>query len=460
MAYDYDVLVLGAGPGGYIAAIRCAQYGLKTALVEERHLGGTCLNQGCIPTKALLQGAEAYQAVRSASLYGIQVGDATLDYAKLAAFKDHRVNTLRRNIETLEKRHGVEILRGFGQLQDQHTVRVGEEKVTADKLILATGSKPVIPSIEGVHGANVMTSDGLLAMTALPESAVIVGGGVIGVEFATLLSALGSRVTVVEMLPTLLSGIDTFLRAGLEKALEHSGVAVHTAARMLSIGEGEGILESAGERQTVTGEVFLICVGRLPRTDGIGLEAAGVLTERGAIRVDSRMQTNVEGIYAVGDMTGGHQLAHAASAQGLVAAAGCAGLQDFSCVGPVPSCIYTSPEAAFVGLSEKEARERGHSVRVGAFPVSGNGRSTLMGETQGFARIVTDQATGEILGAQILAPRATDMIAEIVAVMRCEGTLAELASTIHPHPTVSEILMEAAHDALGLCCHALPRKKT
>ncbi len=456
MARDFDAIVLGGGPGGYVAAIRCAQYGLKTALVEEGELGGTCLNLGCIPTKALLQGAEVFQTVKRASLYGVTAGEAALDYRQLSAFKDKTVATLRRRIETLEKRHGVEIIRETGRLADRHTLLAKDRKLTAEKIILATGSKPSLPPVEGIRGENVLTSDGMLALQTLPESVVIVGGGVIGVEFATLLSALGCEVTVLEMLPAILPGVDPLIRASLEAVLKGGGVKVHTGAKLLSINRTGGVYETRGERKTVIGEKFLICAGRVPRTEGLGLEAAGVSLHRGYVRVDARMQTSADSIYAAGDITGGPQYAHAASAQGLAAAAGCAGRKERYGASPVPACIYTSPEIAYVGMTEETALEAGRSVSVGTFPVSGNGRSAVMDEAQGFVRIVTDRTTGEILGAQMMAPRATDMIAEIAAVMRCEGTVSELASTIHPHPTVSEMIMEAAHDAEGLCCHSFP----
>ena len=460
MKRDYDVIVLGGGPGGYMAAIRCAQYGLKTALIEERELGGTCLNRGCIPTKALIQGAEVYQTVKEASMYGVQVGEPTLDYLKLTAFKDRKVASLRRGIESLERKHGVQVIKGHGQLADRNTLSVDGSAMTADRIILATGSIPASPPIEGIGGDNVLTSDGILALTELPESVVIVGGGVIGVEFAGMLSSLSCRVNIIEMLPDILPGVDTLIREELKTVLKAAGIVIHTNAKLLSIHGNKGIFETKGKKESVSGEKFLICVGRRPNTEDIGLEATGIAIEKGYIKVNPRMQTSVENIFAVGDIIGGPQYAHAASAQGLAAAAACAGREDDPYgASPVPGCIYTNPEIAFVGLTQEEAVKAGHSVKVGSFPVSANGRSSLMNESQGFARIVTDEETGEILGAQIMSPRATDLIGEITAVMRCEGTIAELASTIHPHPTVSEIIMESAQDVLGLCCHANPAGK-
>ena len=457
MPYDYDVAVLGAGPGGYEAAIRCAQYGLKTALVEAREVGGTCLNRGCIPTKALLHGAEVYETVSDAALFGVNAGAPTVDYAALAAFKDKQVQKLRKGIETLEKAHGVTLVRGFGRLQDAHTIATDDARLTADKLILATGSAPAKPQIEGIEGENVMTSDEVLAMTTLPKSVVIIGGGVIGIEFATLLSTLGSAVTVLEMLPGILPGVDERITTLLKATLKKKGVTILTGAKVLSIAADATVrYELAGETKRAEAEKCVVCVGRRPMTKDIGLEAAGVKTERGFVTVDDQLRTSIDHIYAIGDITGKIQLAHVASAQGLVAAANCAGKGERMRYDVVSACIYPHPEIAYVGLSEAAAKEKGHAVKVGAFSVAGNGRSAVMNESTGLCRIVTDEKTGEVLGAQIMAPRATDMIAEVAAVMRCEGTIEELAATIHPHPTVSEIIMEAAHDAEGLCCHAAP----
>lgn len=457
MEYAYDVAVLGGGPGGYEAAIRCAQYGLKTALVEARELGGTCLNRGCIPTKALLHGAEVWETVGDARVLGIRTEGRALDYAALAAFKERQVSLLRRGVESLEKAHGVEVVAGFGRLENANTLEVEGRRLTARRVILATGSQPALPPIPGAQDA--LTSDGVLSLTALPASLVIVGGGVIGMEFATLFSSLGVKVTVLEMLPDILPGVDARLSALLRRSLKRRRVDIINSARVTEIGSTVRY-EVDGEQRTVQAERCAVCTGRRPQTQGIGLEAVGVRTQRGYVCVNDRMETSVPGIYAVGDITGGPQLAHAASAQGLVAAANCAGLERSMQGRAVPACVYTRPEIACVGLDEQTARAQGRQVRTGVFDVAGNGRCAVMNERLGLCVVVADAQSDELLGAQIMAPRATDLIAEVAAVMRLHGTAEDLANTIHPHPTVSEIVMEAAHDVSGLCCHALPRKQS
>ncbi len=457
MEYAYDVAVLGGGPGGYEAAIRCAQYGLKTALVEARELGGTCLNRGCIPTKALLHGAEVWETVGDARALGIRTEGRALDYAALAAFKERQVSLLRRGVESLEKAHGVEVVAGFGRLENANTLEVEGRRLTARRVILATGSQPALPPIPGAQDA--LTSDGVLSLTALPASLVIVGGGVIGMEFATLFSSLGVKVTVLEMLPDILPGVDARLSALLRRSLKRRRVDIINNARVTEIGSTVRY-EVDGEPRTVQAERCAVCTGRRPQTQGIGLEAVGVRTQRGYVCVNDRMETSVPGIYAVGDITGGPQLAHAASAQGLVAAANCAGLERSMQGRAVPACVYTRPEIACVGLDEQTARAQGRQVRTGVFDVAGNGRCAVMNERLGLCVVVADAQSDELLGAQIMAPRATDLIAEMAAVMRLHGTAEDLANTIHPHPTVSEIVMEAAHDVSGLCCHALPRKQS
>lgn len=457
MEYAYDVAVLGGGPGGYEAAIRCAQYGLKTALVEARELGGTCLNRGCIPTKALLHGAEVWETVGDARALGIRTEGRALDYAALAAFKERQVSLLRRGVESLEKAHGVEVVAGFGRLENANTLEVEGRRLTARRVILATGSQPALPPIPGAQDA--LTSDGVLSLTALPASLVIVGGGVIGMEFATLFSSLGVKVTVLEMLPDILPGVDARLSALLRRSLKRRRVDIINNARVTEIGSTVRY-EVDGEPRTVQAERCAVCTGRRPQTQGIGLEAVGVRTQRGYVCVNDRMETSVPGIYAVGDITGGPQLAHAASAQGLVAAANCAGLERSMQGRAVPACVYTRPEIACVGLDEQTARAQGRQVRTGVFDAAGNGRCAVMNERLGLCVVVADAQSDELLGAQIMAPRATDLIAEVAAVMRLHGTAEDLANTIHPHPTVSEIVMEAAHDVSGLCCHALPRKQS
>ncbi len=457
--YDYQVAVLGGGPGGYVAAIRAAQYGRKTALIESGELGGTCLNRGCIPTKALLHGAHTYQEMLHAERFGISAKALSLDYQKLAAHKDEVVKKLVRGIAALEKAHGVEVIKGFGTLADAHTILVEGRAVRAEQIILATGCTPSMPPIPGIE--NAINSDAVLQMEACPEDMIIIGGGVIGIEFASLFSALGKRVTILEALPDILSGMDAEITAQLKRKLKKDGVKIMTGARVSRIEKDDGVYVtySIGDRQEKAGAACcIVCTGRKPMTQNIGLEKLGVAMERGYVTVDARMRTSIPHIYAIGDITGKAQLAHVASAQAMVAAAACAGKDGRMRYDVIPACVYTNPEIAQVGLTEKQALEQGKNVVCGRFDVAGNGRSMACGESVGFVKLVADRSTGEIYGAQLFAPRATDMLAEICAVMRSEGTIDELADTIHPHPTFSEMLMEAAHDAQGHCCHRQPRK--
>ena len=458
MSYQFDVAVLGGGPGGYECAIRCAQLGLKTALVEARELGGTCLNRGCIPTKALLHGAEVYAEAKAGSAFGLILDGLTLKYDKLAAYKDEKVKKLVSGIEALEKAHGVEVVRGFGKLTGPHAMDVAGRSITYDKLILATGSEPARPPVKGMETA--FTSDDVLAATQIPSGAIIIGGGVIGMEFATLFASLGKKVTIIEMMPEILPGCIPEITSKLKALMKKKGVEFILGAKVVEVIKGRTVrFEKDGKQDERTSSTVIVCAGRRPMTRDCGLETIGLETDRrGFIEVDDHLRTAVEGVYAIGDITGKIQLAHVASAQGMVAAANCAGQDKTMRYDRVPACIYTSPEIAWVGLSEEAAKAQGYEVNVGNFNVAANGRSMVMNESTGLIKLISDKATGKVLGCQLMAPRATDMIAEIAAVLEYEGTVERLASVIHPHPTVSEIVKEAAHDAEGLCVNAMPRK--
>ena len=450
----FNVAVVGGGPGGYVAAIRAARLGKTVALVEKRDLGGTCLNRGCIPTKALLHSAEVYQDMKEASTLGIRVGELSYDYRQIAARRDAVVKKLRTGVAGLLKGNHITVFQAEGKIADAHTLLLGPETITADTIILAMGSYPAALPIPGIDTAK--NSDDVLAMADLPKSAVIIGGGVIGVEFATMMSALDVQVTIVEMAPQILPGTDAEIAMAMRKRLEKQHVTIHTGAKVLAVENGTACLfELDGNPQRAQGEMVIVAVGRKPATAGMGLEALGLTLERGFITVDDEMRTSIPGVFAIGDCTSKMQLAHVASAQGLVAAHNACGEHRKMRYDIVPSCIYTNPEIASVGLTQAQAEAAGRAVKMGSFPVAANGRSMIMNVGDGVAKIVTDSHTGEVLGAQIMAPRATDMIAEIAAVMRSEGTIEELADTIHPHPTVSEIIMEAAHDVHHQSCHKL-----
>jgi dihydrolipoamide dehydrogenase len=448
----FDIAVLGGGPGGYVAAICAAKLGKTVALVEKAELGGTCLNWGCIPTKALLHSADLYQEIKEAASMGIHVEKLAFDYAQIAQRKDRIVKKLRMGIAGLLKGNRVTVFRGEGVLLEAHTLRVGEETIQAGRVILATGSCPAALPIPGIETAK--NSDDVLALTALPGSAVIIGGGVIGVEFATMLSSLEVKVTIVEMAAQILPGTEEEIAATMRRILEKKGVTIFTNAKVLAVESGTACLfELDGNERRAQGEMVVVAVGRKPATANIGLEACGIAMERGFVTVDEGMRTSAKDVYAIGDITGKMQLAHVASAQGVVAAHNACGGQRRMRYDIVPACIYTTPEIASVGLTQAQAQARGISVKAGSFPVAANGRSAIMNCAEGVTKIVTDARTGEVLGAQLMAPRATDMVAEIAAVMRAEGTVEELSDTIHPHPTVSEMIMEAAHDVHGQSCH-------
>lgn len=458
--YSFDVAVLGAGPGGYIAAIRSAQYGKKVVLIESRELGGTCLNRGCIPTKAFLHSAEIYESARNSENFGVTSGEIGYDFVKVAAYKDGIVNKLRTGIAGLEKAHGVKVINGFGRIQDAHTIDVEGEKITFDKLIIATGSTPALPPIPGIDCNNVLTSDEVLGLTSLPDSFVIIGGGVIGIEFATVLSTFGKPVTIIEMMPSILPGADADIVRVLSRVLKKKGVSIINNARVTRISEADTVsvaYELNGEIKTAEGACCIVCVGRRPMTSDIGLESLGIEMNRSFIKIDEHCRTSVDNIYAIGDVTGKIQLAHVASAQGMVAAAnacGYTGAMDYSVV---PSCIYTSPEIAFVGISEDKAKALGIKYKVGSYNIAGNGKAMVMGEAVGTVKLIGDE-NGKLIGAQLLCPRATDMISELTALIRLGASIEDVADTIHPHPTVSEAVMEAAHDYEGMCCHGLPKK--
>lgn len=452
----YEVAVIGGGPGGYIAAIRSAQLGKKTVLIEKQDLGGTCLNRGCIPTKALLHCSEAFRELGSAKALGITVGEYSFQYKKIAKHKNKVVKRLRSGVENLLAGHGADVVRAEAVLTGPHTVKAGEETFEADQIILATGSIPSNVPIPGADKPGVMDSNGVLALEECPESVVIIGGGVIGAEFATLFSDLGKPVTILEMLPSILYGNDEDVCASITSLLTEKGVTIHTGAKVLEIQDGlTCVFEKDGETMTAKGQLVILATGRKPNTAGLGLEAAGVKAERGFIPVDDEMRTAVPHIYAIGDITGKPPLAHVATAQGVVAAHNAAGEHRSMDYAAVPSCVYSAPEIAAVGLTEKQAKEAGYKVRTGRFNVSGNGRALALNSTDGFAKLVEDADTGKLLGCHIVGPHASEMICEAVLAIRQGITVEQLGGTLHTHPSVSEILMEAAHDVEGLCCHKL-----
>ncbi|WP_418725022.1 dihydrolipoyl dehydrogenase [Dysosmobacter sp.] len=461
----FDAVVVGGGPGGYECAIRLSQNGLKTALVEEAELGGTCLNRGCIPTKTLLHSADIYHDAKNGAPFGVNAGALTFDYAKIIERKNAVAKQLSNGVAFLEKNHGVTVFASHATLADRNTVELANgETLQCDHLIVATGSSPARIPISGVDLPGVVDSTGLLNMTTCPKHIIIVGGGVIGVEFATFFYRLGVPVTIVEMLDRVLGPLDKDITDFVEAELKRCGVELVLGVRVESIEAGLKVNYAAvkdGAKGSVEGDVVLMAGGRAPNTKGIGLEKLGVRMDRkGFVEIDGLCRTNVPGVYAIGDVNGKMQLAHVASAQGLLVADHIAGKPCKQLnYNRIPSCVYCNPETAMVGLTEEQARATGREIGIGTFNLSGNGKALTMGENKGLVKFVYDKATDEILGFHVIGPRATDLAAEVAAVMECEGTVAEIGRTVHPHPTVSEVVMEAAHVCHGSCVNApKPRK--
>ncbi len=459
---DYDVVIIGAGPGGYVAAIRAAQLGMKTVVVERDELGGICLNWGCIPTKSLLRNAEVLGLFRRAEEFGIHVDGLTHDFGA-AIDRSRKVATrLTRGVTYLFRKNGVEhivgegVLRGPGQVEVKGTGQV----IEASSVIVATGARPrTLPNLP-VDGRLVMTSREALERKDLPESVVIVGGGAIGCEFAYLYNAYGVRVTVIELLPRLLPLEDPEVSQQLERAFRVQGITVLTGTKIVGYEASNGAdgiavnLETPSGNESLTAAAALEAVGIQGNTEDIGLEAAGVATERGFIVIDEGMRTNVPSIFAIGDVTGKLPLAHVASAQGVAVVEALAGLDTAPLdYGIVPRAVYCQPQVASWGLSEEAAREAGHEIQVGRFPFTANGKALGLGEPQGSVKLVVDARYGAILGAHLIGPDVTELLAELSMTRALEGTADELGAMVHAHPSLSEALKEAALAARGQPIH-------
>ena len=460
-----DVVIIGGGPAGYVAAIRASQLHGKVILVEKGSLGGTCLNRGCIPTKALLHSVEILESARRGKDYGINVRDLIIDFIKMMSHKDAVVNTLVTGVQYLMRSNAIEVIKGTGKVISPTEVEVDsnqQEVVTASKIILTPGSIPSVVPIPGVDGAGVITSDDALQLSEIPQSLLVIGGGAIGVEFATIFAKLGTEVTIVEMLPQIIPTEDHKLAMALQSALEKGGIKIFTSAQVSRIeddSEGDkliSVVTGEGERK-LTAELVLVAVGRKPNIEGLGLERVGIKTEQGSIVVNERMETNIPGIYAAGDAIGGILLAHVASAEGEVAVENALGRDSVMDYRVVPRCIYTMPEVAAVGLTESQAREKGLNLKIGNFPFTANPRALILGQPDGFVKILSDAKSGEIFGVHIFGHQATELIPEAALAIKMEATVSEISSTIHAHPTLSEAIKETALDADGMAIH-MPRK--
>lgn len=467
MGQHYDVMVIGAGPGGYVAAIRAAKLGLHVAVVEEDRAGGTCLNRGCIPAKAMIHAAETYRSAREADQFGVETGRVSFDYGKILAYKEETTDALVQGVEQLLAGNGVDRLAGKGTLLAGKKVRVTteekEEVYAADHIILATGSKPLLLPIPGMDLPGVLTSDGLFRLQECPESLAIIGGGVISVEFATAFAGLGTKVTILEALPRLVPNLDKEISQNLKMILKKRGVDIHTSASVQEVAEEDGryVLRftEKEKEQEVSARYVLCAVGRVPNTDGLFAEDALPDMERGRVLVDEKFETSIPGVYAIGDLIFGMQLAHTASAQGTVVAEHLAGKSASVDLSVVPSCVYTDPEIASVGLTEEDAKEQGIPVRVGKFIMSANGKSLISKEERGFVKILAAEESGVILGAQMMCARATDMIGELATAVANGLTAKQLLRGMRAHPTYNEGVGEALEELEGGAIHVMPRRK-
>jgi len=458
--YDFDVAVVGGGPGGYPAAIRAAQLGARACVIEKGHLGGVCTNAGCIPTKVLVHAARLLTGMQNAGQMGVRADGVSLDFAKVAKHRDKVVSRLRDGVRMLLEANKVALIRAEATFKDAHVLQVksadGEDEVSASRIFVATGSQPVeLPAMK-FDGETVLSSTEVVNLDELPQSIVIVGGGYIGCEFASCLAAFGVEITIVEALDRLLPLLDEDCARAVTKGLKGRGVVVRTSAKVETCKvRKDSVVVRLSDGSEIEAQKALVCVGRKACTAGLNLEAAGLEAEKdGSLSVNEHMQTARPHIYAIGDVTGRNLLAHVASRQAVVAAAHATGTitaaMDYRVV---PACVFTNPEVATVGLTEQEAEERFGQVVVRKFPFRALGKAHIEGDTGGFVKMVAAREGGEVLGVHIAGPDASSLIAEAALGMQLEATAAELAETIHAHPTMPEALKEAAEGILDLPIH-------
>jgi dihydrolipoamide dehydrogenase len=455
---QFDVTVIGTGPGGYVAAIRAAQLGMKVAVVERDKLGGICLNWGCIPSKALLKSAELYQTFKRAEEFGFSYKDLRFDFPKIIKRSRDVADRVSKGVEYLMKKNKIEVIPGSGRLTGKNSIEVNKDGRVTDTIktkftMLATGGRPrTIPGVT-IDRKKVITSTEAMTLPEQPKSLLVIGAGAIGIEFSYFYNALGTKVTVVEMLPSILPKEDKEITKLLESSLKKQGIEILTNAKVESVGVANDVTLKVTTKdgvKEIKGELALMAVGVQGNVENIGLEPLGVKVDRGAIVVDNFGKTNVEGIYAIGDVSGPPWLAHAASHQGIVAAEHLAGkaTHGFDRTN-IPSCTYCQPQVASVGLTEEEAIAAGHKVKVGRFPYRPLGKAMATGETEGTVKLVFEEKYGELLGAHIIGAEATELIAELVLARALESTNEEIQRTMHAHPTLSEAIMEAAGEAFG-----------
>ena len=452
---NYDVVIIGGGPGGYVAAIKAGQSGLKTALIEKEVVGGICLNHGCIPTKALLKSAKVYKQMLHAKDYGLLASEVGFDWSQMLKRKDGVVKKLTTGVAFLLKKNKVDVYNGLGVVKDKQTVEVNGETLKTKNLVLATGASPVVPPIPGLKEAYekgfAVTSRELLQIEKAPKNLVIIGGGVIGVEFATIFSSLGSKVTIIEMQDGILPMMDDDVRKAYTKTLKRDGIEIQTSAQVTGVKGTDVIYELDGKSHKVKADTVLVSVGM--RANSKGLESLNLKINRAAVDTNDKCETNVKGVYAIGDLNGKYMLAHVASHEGLVVIENILGHDKSMDYDQVPNAVYGQPEIASVGKTEKELKNSGIEYVASTFPIAGVGKSVADGEKDGFIKLLVGKKYKELLGAHIFSYNASDLIAELGVTMKLEGTAYEIADTIHAHPTLSEIVMEAAHGAIDKPIH-------
>lgn len=459
---NYDVIVIGSGPGGYVAAIRASQLGLKTAIVEKESLGGVCLNWGCIPTKALLKSAQVFEYLNHAADYGIKVNGGEVDFESTIKRSRGVADGMSKGVQFLMKKNKIDVIIGYGKLKSKGVVEIktaeGSKEFTAKHIILATGGRSrELPTLKQ-DGKKVIGYRQAMILPKKPKSMIVVGSGAIGIEFAYFYNAIGTQVTVVEYLDNIVPLEDEEISKQLARILKKQGINILTGSNVESVdASGETCkvqVKTASGVETLEAEIVLSAVGISTNIEGIGLEENGVRTDRGKVLVDDFYRTNVEGVYAIGDIVKGQALAHVASAEGIICVEKIAGHNpqplDYN---NIPGCTYCSPEVASVGYTEKAAREAGYELKIGKFPFSASGKASAAGAKDGFVKLIFDAKYGEILGAHMLGYNVTEMIAEIVSARKLEATGHEIIKTVHPHPTMSEAIMEAAAEAYGECIH-------
>jgi dihydrolipoamide dehydrogenase len=444
---NYDLAVIGAGPGGYVAAIRAARLGMRVAVAERDAPGGVCVNRGCIPSKAILKSADLFSEMKNASAYGINCQGLAADYGEVIRRSRKVAERMSKGVRFLFKKNGVDLIAGNAALTSPQTVRIGPEEIGAKRILVATGT--AVRGLPGIEpdGRTVLSSDDALVQETPPRSVVVLGGGAVGVEFAYIYRVFGAEVTVVEMMDQLLPRVDGEVAAELSKAFRRQGIRVLASASAKGFDRAAGTLTVVvgGREETISAEKVLVSVGRKPVTEGMGLEACGVELERGFIKVDDSFRTSCPSVYAIGDVIGGMMLAHEASAEGAAAVEMMAGAAvRRPDPDRIPACIYCQPEVAVLGLSEEEARRRGIPVKTSKFPFTALGRAVASGHTEGFVKMVAEERYGEVVGCHIVGHGAPDLISEISLARTVEATFREIGRTVHPHPTLPEAIAQAA----------------